>query len=184
MILSDTSLLGMLPQLIPNDNERDESLVNPASIDIRFGSDMIIETGRDVFVKYQMSQDGYWLEPGELILVNTYERIAVPNGYSVSLYMKSSTARKGINHLLAFWVDPGWDGYLTMEIKNENRYTPRLIKPGMKVGQIVINKLNGLAAKPYDGRYQGAKSVEGAKNDVADKQQVQFVLSEAVLANN
>src|SRR5258708_39494705 len=166
----------MLPQLIPNANERDEALVNSASIDIRFGRDIIQEIGPDQFIEVKIPDEGIWLEPGEFILINTYERISVPNGYAVSMYLKSSTARKGINHLLAFWADPGWDGYLTMEIKNELRYTKRLIKPGMKVGQIVVEKLNGLSAKPYAGKYQNAASVEGAK-DVADTKEIQSVVA-------
>ena len=168
----------MLHQIIPNESERDESLVNPASIDIRLGKPIITEGHTSGLSREtDIHEAGYRLDPGEFILARTYERISVPNGYAISLYLKSSTARKGLNHMLAFWVDPGWDGYLTMELKNELRHTPIILKPGMKIAQIVVDRLDGLSAKPYNGKYQGATSVEGIKQDVADNKQIQLALS-------
>jgi dCTP deaminase len=164
MILRDTTLYQMFPQLIPNELERDESMINPASIDIRVGYDIMLEQ-EGGWVTESLPDEGYWMAPGEFVLVNTFERIAVPNGYAVDLKLKSSTARKGFNHMLAFWVDPGWDGYLTMEIKNELSFNNLLLKPQMKFGQIVVHKLDGLAAKPYQGKYQTATTVEGVKSD-------------------
>jgi dCTP deaminase len=162
-LLSDSSLIEILPQLIPNDNERDYSLVNPASIDIRVGKNLIIETSYG-FKNIELNEnEGYWLEPGDFVLVDTYERICVPNGFAVDLKLKSSTARKGFNHSLAFWVDPGWDGRLTMEVQNILRYQPLVIRPKMKFAQIIVHKLDKPAMKPYSGRYQGAATVEGAK---------------------
>ena len=162
MILCDKDLRQMLPKLIPNESERDESLVNPASIDIRVGRDLLREGRWGNFCDND-DPDDVVLCPGEFVLVSTFERIHVPNGYALDLRLKSSTARQGFDHSLAFWVDPGWDGYLTMEVRNTLRFGRLLLKPGMRFAQIIVHKLTGEAEKPYSGKYQGAKGAEGAK---------------------
>src|SRR6266478_2200985 len=117
-ILSDGTIHSLLYQFV---REPDFTLVNPASIDIRIGKTIILEKTpffkpsfeKDAMVElldleaYYTSETPYWLAPGEFALVSTYEWITVPNGYAVELKLKSSTARKGFNHSLAFWVDPG-----------------------------------------------------------------------------
>lgn len=163
MRLCDIDLLAMLDLLIPNKEEQDPSHINPASIDIRIGRSLIIET-EGGFQESPFPAEGIWLQPKEFILCSTWERIAVPNGYAMDLRLKSSAARRGFNHSLAFWVDPGWDGYLTMEIENVLRYNSLFLRPGMRFAQIIVETLTRAARHPYKGRYQGASGVEGAKS--------------------
>lgn len=143
--------------------EPDYSLINPASIDVRVGSSALIEEGRDDWRKVEIPTDGLVVWPGMFLLVHTQEHFKVPNGYAVDLRLKSSTARRGWDHSLAFWVDPGWDGVLTMEIRNVLRYSPLMLVPGMRFAQAIVHKLVGMSARPYEGRYQGARTVEAAK---------------------
>ncbi len=145
--------------------EADYELLNPASIDIRVGRTAQVETcfGR-TFEKQIIPTTGLWLQPGDFALVDTWETFNVPNGYAMDLRLKSSTARRGFDHSLAFWVDPGWKGVLTMEVKNVLQYNPLCLVPGARFAQVVVHQLSGLSAKPYDGRYQDATAVEGAKD--------------------
>jgi dCTP deaminase len=163
MILCDRSLHLMLPQLI---KEPDYSMVNPASVDIRIGAGIMLErpTG---FVPWSLDSTApdrpYYIRPGEFLLVSTYEHLMVPNGYAVELKLKSSRARQGWDHSLAFWFDPGWDGIGTMEIRNITQFQVLPLWRGMRFGQIIVHTLDSLAEKPYDGRYNKATTVEKTK---------------------
>ena len=159
MILSDHDILCLLPDLIPDPSQRDESLVNPASLDIRIGATATREGDSEV---YSVGEN-FILRPQEFVLIATYEHIRIPNGYAADLRLKSSIARKGFNHSLAFWVDPGWDGILTMEVQNVLRFTELNLAYGQRFAQLIIHRLTSYASHPYNGRYQGAKKVEDAK---------------------
>ncbi len=173
-ILSDGTIHSLLYQFV---REPDFTLVNPASIDIRIGKTIILEKTpffkpsfeKDAMVElldleaYYTSETPYWLAPGEFALVSTYEWITVPNGYAVELKLKSSTARKGFNHSLAFWVDPGWSGILTMEIQNVLTRHHLPLWYGMRFAQMIIHTLDKPALFPYGGRYQNAAQAEAAK---------------------
>lgn len=169
MILSDGSLLKLLPTLIPNIEERDFRLINPASIDVRIGRNLLVEgMGEDAFKPIYLpsnasERDPWMIEPGQFMLVDLYEHIYVPNGYAVELKLKSSRAREGYNHSLAFWVDPGWNGYLTMEITNVRQHASLPLWTGLRFAQIIVHQLDQPALKPYAGHYQNAESVEPSK---------------------
>ncbi len=141
----------------------DYDMVNPASLDIRVGRRYIREVGHGRWEREPLPEAGLKVEPGDFLLVDTLESFAVPNGYAMALYLKSSTARRGWDHSLAFWVDPGWTGVLTMEVKNVLQYNPLTLRTGQRFAQAVIHKLSGPSARPYDGRYNGATGVEEAK---------------------
>lgn len=87
----------------------------------------------------------------------------VPNDLAVELKLKSSRAREGFDHSLAFWFDPGWDGIGTLEIHNMNRLQTLTLEYGMRFAQIIVHKLDVPVTNPYAGRYQNATSVEAAK---------------------
>lgn len=166
MILPDSALmrLGLKGELlIPFEEE----MVNPASIDIRVGYELIRETLGGERVTTRLSayskEDPYLLVPGEFVLVSTLERIKVPLDLAMELKLKSSRAREGYNHLLAFWFDPGWDGIGTLEIVNVNRFTKLPLYPGLRIGQIIYHLLSEPVTKPYTGRYHNATGVESAK---------------------
>lgn len=161
MILPDHILKKILHSIIKTD--ADETLVNPASIDIRIGETAIFETHLG-WLEINLKEKGpITVEPNQFVLVSTLETIAVPNGYAIDLRLKSSRAREGWDHSHAFWVDPGWDGVLTMEIQNNLRYHSLVLHYGMRFAQIIVHQLDGPAVKPYQGKYNSATSVERAK---------------------
>lgn len=158
-VLSDVTLHERLHELFYYPDEQRE-LVNPASVDIRIGQ----------YLKYEdesqwdlLSQGPYLLRPKEFVLVSTYEHLMVPNDLAVELKLKSSRAREGFDHSLAFWFDPGWDGIGTLEVHNMNRYKSLILERGMRFAQIIVHKLDRPVEKGYSGRYQNATSVEAAK---------------------
>lgn len=137
----------------------DPTLLNPASIDIRIGRNVI----REQSVISPIPDEGIEVLPGEWLLVETFESFKVPNGYAMDLRLKSSMARLGWNHSLAFWVDPGWCGRLTMEIQNVRRFDPLRLKVGQRFSQVIVHKLSDFASRPYGGKYNNAERVEGSK---------------------
>lgn len=166
MILCDNDLADLIENhgLIA---DPDMSLINPASIDIRIGKRMLLEdrlTGR--FMEHQLSsrpENATIVPAGSFALVDTLEHFHVPNGYAMDLRLKSSIARQGWNHSLAFWVDPGWRGVLTMEIQNIRQGADLLLCSGVRFAQVIVHKLSGLSSRLYDGKYNNATGVEQAK---------------------
>jgi dCTP deaminase len=164
MILCDRDLTSLGPTLLtPFIPEN----VNPASIDISIGLTVIREHGpnhwKDNYIGDTTQESPILVGPGEFLLVETYETLRVPNGYAVDCKLKSTMARRGWDHSLAFWFDPGWDGIGTFEIRNITKYQTLHLWYKMRFAQIVVHRLSGDALKPYTGRYQGAKRVELAK---------------------
>jgi dCTP deaminase len=137
-------------------------MVNPASIDIRIGNTNIYR-GVECDISGRTADNPIYLEPGAFMLVSTLERLKVPLDCAMDLRLKSSRARVGYDHALAFWFDPGWDGIGTLEIKNIG-YDMLPIYPGLRIGQIIYHRLTEVCEKPYAGRYQAATIVEGAKD--------------------
>lgn len=161
MILCDASLRALLPKLIRAPNY---GLINPASIDIRIGTKLLVEEAHERWLPIDLLNCGqYILRPNQFVLVETFEYITVPNGYAVELKLKSSMARRGFNHSLAFWVDPGWSGILTMEVQNVTEYQHLKLECGMRFAQIIVHRLDQDAHNPYSGRYQHAGGVEAGK---------------------
>jgi dCTP deaminase len=163
MILSDTSIrrIGLWNFISP----AEDILVNPASIDIRLGSTILEQAaGIDHWKPYDLKgRKTYELQPGQFVLVETHEQLLVPQGYAIDLRLKSSVARKGFDHSMAFWFDPGWKGIGTLEIRNVSHWV-LVLEHMMRFAQIIIHELSEPTTKLYSGKYQGAKTVEAAKD--------------------
>jgi dCTP deaminase len=65
----------------------------------------------------------YILEPNEFILAQTYEHIWVPRHLIAMVEGRSTYARVGLSmHQTAPWIQPGWDGHITLEIRNSGAF--------------------------------------------------------------
>lgn len=176
MILGRESLEPIFNTLVGHD---DRQYLNSASIDIRIGGSCLIEPP---IQKAEEREDGYseltpieWapitidecnsylLNPGELVLVSTLETITAPLDCAIDLRLKSSIARAGFDHALAFWVDPGWSGVLTMEVKNNTSDHYLELVYGMRFAQIIVHRLEKPTQFGYTGKYNFAETVEGPK---------------------
>lgn len=147
----------------------DEALLNPASVDLRLG---------ETFVRYRriandigeerpldsrkenpiwtngIGPSGYDLEPGELYLMHTAERVATKRFVPV-LDGKSSIGRLGIwTHVSAGFGDPGFDGQWTLEVVVTRRVR---VYAGMKFAQMRFHTIEGQLSL-YAGNYQGETS--------------------------
>jgi dCTP deaminase len=101
--------------------------------------------------------EAFILHPGEFVLGATSERVALPNDLVGRLEGKSSLGRLGLLiHTTAGFVDPGFDGYLTLEFSNVANL-PITVYPGMKIGQISFLKMTSPADVPYGSSSLGSK---------------------------
>jgi dCTP deaminase len=62
----------------------------------------------------------------------------------------------------AGWVDPGFEGEITLELFNANRCAIEL-QSGRRVGQLVFAQMDDTALNPYHGKYQGQKGATGSR---------------------
>ncbi len=106
-------------------------------------------------------QETFILHPGEFVLGSTLERVALPDDIVARLEGKSSLGRLGLLiHSTAGFVDPGFDGHLTLELSNVATL-PIAIYPGMRIGQASFLRMTSPAEHPYGSspasKYQGQR---------------------------
>lgn len=134
----------------------DPDNIGPASIDLRIGSEYRDLSHPDtVYLK-----DTIELWPSQAFLATTIEQVALPSDIAGVLYLRSSWARQGLDHILAGFVDPGFCGQLTMEL---HAHRPVSIPVGTRVVQMVLYSLTEPTEKPYSGRYQNQAGPTGAR---------------------
>jgi dCTP deaminase len=98
------------------------------------------------------------LHPGEFVLGSTLERVSLPDDLVARLEGKSSLGRLGLLiHSTAGYVDPGWDGNLTLELSNVANL-PITLYYGMKIGQISFQQLSSTVDVAYGDERIGSKN--------------------------
>lgn len=95
---------------------------------------------------------GYTLAPGEFTLASTLERFKMPTNLLGIVHDKSTWARAGLA-VQNTVIEPGWEGYLTLELTNHGPGMLYFLK-GMPIAQIVFHLLDHPTESPYDGKYQ------------------------------
>jgi dCTP deaminase len=159
--------MGSDEMVIPFDPE----LVNPASLDVRLGDTLLIESAQGPeMVPYPLAghthENPYLLRPGQFVLAETVETFNLPHDVAAQFMLKSSRAREGLEHLMAGYCDPGWYGSrLTMELHNSRQLHPVALWPGMKIGQMVFHQMANTPQRSYavTGRYNCDQQVTASK---------------------
>ena len=149
----------------------DPALLNPASLDVRLGPTLLIESAQSPeLVPYPLHRhsqaEPYELRPGQFCLAQTVEVFNLPDDIAGEFRLKSSRAREGLDQALAVWLDPGWEGsVLTMELRNNRQLWPVGLWPGMKIGQIVFHLMaeRPLASYAQTGRYNMDSTVQASR---------------------
>ncbi|MDZ4168965.1 MAG: dCTP deaminase [Coriobacteriia bacterium] len=170
MVLSDRSIkLEMAAGRIHVD-PCDPDDIQPSSVDLHLGRDFqVFRNSRYPYIDPAREMPGltesvtaspeepFVLHPSEFALGTTLERIALPDDIVGRLEGKSSLGRLGLLiHSTAGYVDPGWDGRLTLELSNVANL-PILLVPGMKIGQISFSKMTTEVDRPYGHPGLGSK---------------------------
>jgi dCTP deaminase len=152
----------------------DPSLVQPSSVDVRVdGKFRVFRNSRYPYIDVRKpmedltelveigdDEEPFVLHPGEFVLGQTFESIALPDDIVARLEGKSSLGRLGLLiHSTAGFVDPSWEGNLTLELSNVANL-PITIYKGMPIGQISFMRMDAPVEHPYGSsevrsKYQG-----------------------------
>ena len=97
-----------------------------------------------------------FLPSGGFELASTIERFKMPDDILGIVHDKSTWARQGIA-LQNTVIEPGWSGFLTIEVSNHGHY-PVSIKEGSPIAQIIFHQLDHATNSPYDGKYQNQEA--------------------------
>jgi dCTP deaminase len=181
MILSDVDIRKELAAGRIQIDPFDDSCVQPSSVDLHVDSQFrVFANSRYPYIDVRTpmpdlteivevrGDDPFILHPGEFVLGSTRERVRIPDDLVARLEGKSSLGRLGLLiHSTAGYVDPGWDGYLTLELSNVANL-PITIYPGMKIGQISFFRLSSPAERPYGSKEMGSK-YQGQRGPTASR---------------
>ena len=107
--------------------------------------------GYDVRVAETLS-----LYPQAFMLASTFEHFDLPSYLVGRVCDKSSWARQGLT-VQNTVLEPGWDGYLTLELTNHSQNVIEL-RPGQPIAQILFEMLDEPTEAPYDGKYNHQQS--------------------------
>ena len=149
MVLSDRSIKEALDSGRIIVSPIGENAIQPASLDIRLDREFrVFRNHRDSFIDIRSPMESlteietidddqaFVLHPNEFVLGSTIELVELPNDIVARVEGKSSLGRLGLLvHATAGYVDPGWQGKLTMELSNVSNLPIKLYY-NMKIGQL------------------------------------------------
>lgn len=111
-------------------------------------------------MSYGLSHAGYdvriaedlFLEPGGFSLGSTVEKFDMPDDVVGFVHDKSTWARRGLS-LFNTVIEPGWRGWLTLELVNQSK-VPLIIRAFDPIAQIIFMRTEEPVEKSYTGKYQ------------------------------
>jgi dCTP deaminase len=162
-VLSDSQILGAVRSGDLEVTPFDPEMIRPAALSLRLGSDAAIlsasepidarddETYPGLTAREPDAQGRLVVNPNEVLLASTLERVAISNRLTGILDGISDVARLGISVVLSQQVSPGYgspDGaILTLEIVSRLP-VPVILYPGTRICNLMLMRC-GRAANPY-----------------------------------
>ena len=133
MILSDKTIEKLLAEGSLAIEPLEPEQIQPASVDIRLGDTFgIVEdtpsgiVGLEDEIAYKtIRTDRYILLPGQFVLATTMEYVRLGADLTAFVEGRSSLGRMGLFVQNAGWVDPGFEGEITLELFNGLARVPR-----------------------------------------------------------
>jgi dCTP deaminase len=146
--------------------------VRPASIDLTLSDTFRVPRGGKLHLdgnrlpettEVRKAQWRHWLPSGDFVLGATAERVRVPTDLVGRIEGKSSLGRVGLTaHITAGYLDPGFEGHVTLEMGNHWPWD-LVLYAGQPICQVSFEHLDETTEKPYAGRYQGDDSVVSSR---------------------
>lgn len=175
MILSDTEIKKEIELgNITVSGWEGELYIGPSSLDLHLDNKAIIIPALDKYsdgyrafsLQDDMSilytkhddWDDIQINPGDFMLLSTKERIKFPNNISGFVQGRSSIARAGLQIHAAGFVDPGFEGTITLEVTNMTQ-VPLIVPKDIRICQMVFARSSEISSVAYshkaDSKYQG-----------------------------
>jgi dCTP deaminase len=168
MMLSDRTFLALINddsiRVVPAPGAEQ---VQPVSLDLLLGTSFTRLPRNQWDTNHMVVTDENEVRPGEFMLACTRERIRLPNNIAGVVCGKSTWARRGLLVEAAGLVDPGFDGTITLELKNMS-HLPIPLRAGVPICQISFYGLDAGVLRPYgtpglNSHYQGQTRAEPAR---------------------
>lgn len=172
MILSDRTIRAEIAAGRIGIDPFDPKMVQPSSVDVRLDRTFLVfrntkrayidpkQPAEDLMELIEVAEDEpMFLHPHEFVLGSTVEKVRIPDDLVARLEGRSSLGRLGIViHSTAGYIDPGFEGHVTLEISNLANL-PIALYPNMRIGQISFVQMTTAAENPYgpgrSSKYQG-----------------------------
>ena len=165
-------------------------LMQPSSIDVRLDRFFrLFDNHKYPYIDPREQQDEltrfvevaadeeFILHPGEFVLGSTYEYVSLPDDIAARLEGKSSLGRLGLlTHSTAGFVDPGFQGHVTLELSNVATL-PIKLWPGMKIGQLCFFQLSSPSENPYGSTKYGSR-YQGQRGPTASRSYLNFHITD------
>lgn len=147
--------------------------IQPASVDLRLDSELLVYNDiEEIDTKNMPEPDErrtgseLYLNEGEFALASTKEHLRIARNISAEVKGRSSVGRAGFHIHTAGWVDPGFEGDITLELVNHAPATVRLHED-MRICQVVFDEISSPAIRAYgekkDAKYQGQKGATASR---------------------
>jgi dCTP deaminase len=190
MLLSDGDIRRQIEDGRIGLDPLDLGLVQPSSIDVRLDRFFrLFDNHKYPYIDPREQQDeltrfvevasdeAFILHPGEFVLGSTYEYVKLPNDIAARLEGKSSLGRLGLlTHSTAGFVDPGFQGHVTLELSNVATL-PIKLWPGMKIGQLCFFQLSSESENPYGSDKYGSR-YQGQRGPTASRSYLKFHITD------
>ena len=182
MLLSDRDIRAELSSGRVAVTPFDEAMIQPSSVDVRLDKFFRVFDNHkyaaidpaaeqpELTRLVEVDTDGpFVLHPGEFVLGSTFESVTLPDDIAARLEGKSSLGRLGLmTHSTAGFIDPGFEGNVTLELSNVATL-PINLWPGMKIGQLCFFRLSSAAQHPYGSekylsRYRGQRGPTASRS--------------------
>lgn len=183
-ILSDKDIKKYLEEKrIVIDPLENEKQIQPSSVDMRLGDEFkVFKVIRKPFIDPKDPEDlasymestvvpkgeAFIIHPNEFALATTHEYVKLPDDIVARVEGRSSMGRLGVTmHVTAGFIDPGFEGKITLEISNIGAM-PVALYPGQRVCQIVFETMTSPSEIPYghperNSKYMGQKRPESSR---------------------
>ena len=172
----------------------DLGLMQPSSIDVRLDRFFrLFDNHKYPYIDPREQQDdltrlvevksdeAFILHPGEFVLGSSFEYVTLPDDIAARLEGKSSLGRLGLlTHSTAGFVDPGFQGHVTLELSNVASL-PIKLWPGMKIGQLCFFQLSSASQNPYGSSAYGSR-YQGQRGPTASRSYLNFHVTD--IGNN
>jgi len=186
VLLSDRDILAEIDAGRVALDPYDASMIQPSSIDVRLDKFFRVfdnhkyphidpsQDQSDLTRAVEVTgEDAFILHPGEFVLGSTYEYVTLPDDVAARLEGKSSLGRLGLmTHSTAGFIDPGFQGHITLELANVATL-PIKLYPGMKIGQLCFFRLTSPADNPYGSEKYGSR-YQGQRGPTASRSHTNF----------
>lgn len=175
MVLSDRTIKKMISEGKLFRDPLKENAIQPASVDSRLGNHFLLVDDNhmtsltlDSEVTYrEIVTEEIMIPPHSFILGTTEEYLLLPDDIVCFVEGRSSIGRLGLFIQNAGWVDPGFEGKITLELYNANSL-PIKLTAGRRICQFVFARMDFPADLPYGAperksKYQGQDKAIGSR---------------------